>query len=389
MTQQAVPGVLSGVRVLELGQVLAGPFAGAIFADLGAEVTKLERVQGGDDARHMGLPFRHGDALIFQVFNRGKQSVAIDLKTPEGKAAFERLVAEHDIFIHNLRPGVPRDLGIDAAQLCARHPRLIYGEISAFGHLGPMAMQPGYEPLVQAFSGLSAINGGPDDPPMRAGASLCDQGTGMWVVIGALALLHRRSITGQGGVVQGSLLETAMGWMGQKADTYLNQGQLPERHRSGHPGFVPYEAFDTADGPLLICCGTDRLFAKLAHEVGRPDWAQDPRFAHNRARIAHKAELLAELQAIMRTAPRASWEQRFTAAGVPCAPIHSVPEALAHPQVQALGIVQDVPGEDFALTALPLSIDGERPQIRSGAPRLGAGNAQAGVQPVPKAPSSL
>ncbi len=389
MTQQAVPGVLSGVRVLELGQVLAGPFAGAIFADLGAEVTKLERVQGGDDARHMGLPFRHGDALIFQVFNRGKQSVAIDLKTPEGKAAFERLVAEYDIFVHNLRPGVPADLGIDAAQLCARHPRLIYGEISAFGHLGPMAMQPGYEPLVQAFSGLSAINGGPDDPPMRAGASLCDQGTGMWVVIGALALLHRRSITGQGGVVQGSLLETAMGWMGQKADTYLNQGQLPERHRSGHPGFVPYEAFDTADGPLLICCGNDRLFAKLAHEVGRPDWAQDPRFAHNRARIAHKAELLAELQPIMRTAPRASWEQRFTAAGVPCAPIHSVPEALAHPQVQALGIVQDVPGEDFALTALPLSIDGERPQIRSGAPRLGAGNAQAGVQPVPKAPSSL
>ena len=152
---------------------------------------------------------------------------------------------------------------------------------------------------------------------------------------------------------------------------------------------MPYEAFDTADGPLLICCGNDRLFAKLAHEVGRPDWAQDPRFAHNRARIAHKAELLAELQAIMRTAPRASWEQRFTAAGVPCAPIHSVPEALAHPQVQALGIVQDVPGEDFALTALPLSIDGERPQIRSGAPRLGAGNAQAGVQPVPKAPSSL
>ena len=384
-----MPGVLTGVRVLELGQVLAGPFAGAIFADLGAEVTKLERVQGGDDARHMGLPFRHGDALIFQVFNRGKQSVAIDLKTPEGKAAFERLVAEHDIFIHNLRPGVPADLGIDAAQLCARHPRLIYGEISAFGHLGPMAMQPGYEPLVQAFSGLSAINGGPDDPPMRAGASLCDQGTGMWVVIGALALLHRRSITGQGGVVQGSLLETAMGWMGQKADTYLNQGQLPERHRSGHPGFVPYEAFDTADGPLLICCGNDRLFAKLAHEVGRPDWAQDPRFGHNRARIAHKAELLAELQPIMRTAPRASWEQRFTTAGVPCAPIHSVPEALAHPQVQALGIVQDVPGEDFALTALPLSIDGERPQIRSGAPRLGAGNAQAGVQPVPKAPSSV
>jgi formyl-CoA transferase len=379
--------VLTGVRVLELGQVLAGPFAGAIFADLGAEVTKLERVQGGDDARSMGLPFRHGDALIFQVFNRGKQSVALDLKTEAGQAAFERLVAEHDVFIHNLRPGVPRDLGIDAAQLCARHPRLIYGEISAFGHLGPMAMQPGYEPLVQAFSGLSAINGGPDDPPMRSGASLCDQGTGMWLVIGALALLHRRSITGQGGVVQGSLLETALGWMGQKADAFLNEGKLPERHRSGHPGFVPYEAFDTADGPLLICCGNDRLFAKLAAELGQPGWATDPRFANNRARIANKAALLAELGAILRTQTRAVWAERFTAAGVPCSPVHSVPEAMAHPQVQALGIVQAVPGEDFALTALPLSIDGERPHIRSGAPRLGAGNAQAGVPPLPLCPS--
>ena len=377
--------VLSGVRVLELGQVLAGPFAGAIFADLGAEVTKLERVEGGDDARHMGQPFRHGDALIFQVFNRGKQSVALDLKSEAGKAAFERLVADADIFIHNMRPGVTAALGIDAPQLCARHPRLIYGEISAFGHLGPMAMQPGYEPLVQAFSGLSAINGGPDDPPMRSGASLCDQGTGMWVVIGALALLQRRHQTGQGGVVQTSLLETAMGWMGQKADTFVNEGTLPERHRSGHPGFVPYEAFDTADGPLLICCGNDRLFAKLAQELGQAHWSQDPRYAHNRARIAHKAELLAELAAIMRTQSRAVWVERFTAAGVPCAPVHSVPEAITHPQVQALGIVQAVPGEDFKLTALPMTLDGVRPPIRSGAPRLGAGNAQAQVPAMPAA----
>ena len=382
MSDASAMGVLAGVRVLELGQVLAGPFAGAIFADLGAEVVKVERVEGGDDARAMGPAFRHGDALNFHIFNRGKQSVALDLKSADGLAAFERLVGEADIFIHNLRPGVPAKLGIDGASLCARHPRLIYCEISAFGSTGPMAMQPGYEPLVQAFSGLSSINGGPDDPPMRSGASMCDQGSGMWAVIGALALLQRRQQTGRGGILQTSLLETALVWNGQKADAYVNEGRLPLRDRSGHPGFVPYEAFDTQDAPLLICCGNDRLFAKLATELGRPDWLADERFASNRARLAHKAELLAQLQPLLRARPRAEWAARFEAAGVPCAPIHSVPEALAHPQVRALGILAPIAGEDFSLTALPLSIDGQRPLPHAGAPRLGADNAAHGL-PVP------
>lgn len=372
-------GVLEGVRVLELGQVLAGPFAGAILADLGAEVVKIERVEGGDDARRMGPDFRHGDALNFHIFNRGKQSVALDLKSAEGRAAFERLAGEADIFIHNLRPGVPAKLGIDGPALCARHPRLIYGEISAFGHLGPMARQPGYEPLVQAFSGLSSTNGGPDDPPMRSAASLCDQGSGMWVVIGALALLHRRAQTGRGGILSTSLLETALVWNGQKADAYVNEGRLPVRDRSGHPGFVPYEAFDTQDAPLLICCGNDRLFAKLAAALGRPDWLADERLATNRARLAHKAVLLEQLAPLLRTRPRAEWLARLEAAGVPCAPIHSVPEALAHPQVQALGILAAVPGQDFALTALPLTIDSQRPLPRAAAPGLGQHNAAHGV----------
>ena len=379
-------GVLEGVRVLELGQVLAGPFAGAILADLGAEVVKIERVEGGDDARRMGPDFRHGDALNFHIFNRGKQSVALDLKSAEGRAAFERLAGEADIFIHNLRPGVPAKLGIDGPALCARHPRLIYGEISAFGHLGPMARQPGYEPLVQAFSGLSSTNGGPDDPPMRSAASLCDQGSGMWVVIGALALLHRRAQTGRGGILSTSLLETALVWNGQKADAYVNEGRLPVRDRSGHPGFVPYEAFDTQDAPLLICCGNDRLFAKLAAALGRPDWLADERLATNRARLAHKAALLEQLAPLLRTRPRAEWLARLEAAGVPCAPIHSVPEALAHPQVQALGILAPLPGEDFALTALPFSIDGARPLPRSAAPRLGADNAAHGLPPATVTP---
>ena len=374
--------ILQGVRVLELGQVLAGPFAGAILADMGADVIKLERVDGGDDARRMGLAFRHGDALNFHVFNRGKQSVALDLKTPEGKAAFEQLAAEADIFIHNLRPGVPQALGIDGESLCARHPRLICCEISAFGHIGPMAMQPGYEPLIQAFSGLSSTNGGPDDPPLRSGASVCDQGTGMWAVIGALGMLQRRHLTGRGGVVSASLLETALVWNAQKADSFTNQGEMPPRHRSGHPGFVPYEAFDTADGPLLICCGNDRLFAKLAHELGRVDWVTDARFATNWARLKNKPALMAQLEPLLREKARADWTARFNDIGVPCAPVNTVPEALADPQVQALGLLQDVPGEDFQLTGLPLSFDGERPRFQSAAPRLGEHNAQ-GFKPRP------
>ena len=379
-------GVLAGVRVVELGQVLAGPFAGAIFADLGAEVIKVERVDGGDDARRMGPAFRHGDAHNFQIFNRNKQSVAIDLKTSQGLAALDSLLADADIFIHNLRPGVADALGIDAGTLCARFPRLVYGEISAFGHTGPMKMRPGYEPLIQAFSGLSSLNGGPDDPPMRSAASVCDQGTGMWIVIGALALLQRRQRTGAGGVIQGSLLETALTWNAQKSDAFVNEGRLPARDRSGHPGFVPYEAFDTADAPILICCGNDRLFAKFARELDQPAWVDDPRFTTNRARIQNKAALLALMLPILRSTPRAAWLVRLESAGVPCSPVNTIAESLAHPQVQALGMLQSVPGEDFSLSGLPFSVDGVRPAHRRGAPGLGEHNARHAIARAGEAP---
>lgn len=366
-------GILAGLRVIELGQVLAGPYVGAIFADLGADVTKLERPEGGDDARRMGPDFRHGDALTFHIFNRGKRSRAIDLRSEAGRAELDALAAGADILVHNLRPGVPEALGVDGKTLCARHPRLIHGAISAFGHVGPMAMRPGFEPLLQGYSGLSSLNGGEGDPPMRAAPSLCDQGTAMWIVIGMLALLHRRNATGRGGMVQGSLLETALMWAGQKTDAFVNTGQLPERHRSGHPVLTPYEAFEAADGPILICAGNDRLFAKLALVCRRADWVEDARFATNRARLVNKAALFAELCPILAGRERAHWEAALEAAGVPVSPIHTLPEALAQPQVMALEMLQAVPGEDFRLTALPITLDGERPRISHGAPRLGAG----------------
>ena len=374
--------VLQGLRVIELGQVFAGPFAGAILSDLGAEVIKVERVQGGDDARRMGPAYLRGDALNFHIFNRGKQSVALDLKSQSGRDALSRLLSQADVFVHNLRPGVAEQLGVDAKSLTARHPQLIYAEISAYGSAGPLAHQPGYEPLMQAFSGLSSLNGGEGDAPMRSATSLCDQGSGMWLVIGILSLLHRRHQTGKGGVVQSSLLETAMMWNAQKSDAWINEGRLPERHRSGHPGFVPYEAFDTADLPILICCGNDRLFAKLTLALDQPQWAHDARFATNRDRLAHKAQLIAQIQTVLGQRGRDEWLQRFEQAGVPAAAIHALEQALAHPQLQAQQMWAAVPQDGFQLTALPLRLDGARPAITGPAPALGESNLRHGC-PLP------
>jgi len=365
---------LDGIRVIELGQVLAGPFAGAVFADLGAEVIKVERPDGGDDGRRIGAAFRYGDSMTFHEFNRNKKSVTIDLKSPSGVAALEALLATADILVHNLRPGSADELGIGAERLTERFPRLIYCAMGAYGHQGPMRLTPGYEPIMQAFAGLSAITGEPDGPPVRMGASVCDMGTGMWTVIGALTLLERRHRTGRGGIVNTSLFETALMWAGQKICGYVNEGKQPERHASGHPGMTPYEAFDAADGPFLICAGNDRLFAKLADVLGHPEWPRDPRFTTNRERLKHKPALLALISAVLKHAPRRHWIDRLAEVGVPCAPINSIAELLDEPQTKAVGLLQTPPGEDFILPALPISFDGVRPPLRNAAPRLGDAN---------------
>jgi formyl-CoA transferase len=371
-TEQTLP--LDGIRVIELGQVLAGPFAGAVFADLGAEVIKVERPDGGDDGRRIGAAFRYGDSMTFHEFNRNKKSVTIDLKSPAGLAELDALVATADILVHNLRPGSADELGIGGARMTARFPRLIYCEMGAYGHQGPMRLTPGYEPIMQAFGGLSAITGEPDGPPVRMGASVCDLGTGMWTVIGALTLLERRHRTGRGGIVNTSLFETALMWAGQKICGYVNEGKPVERDASGHPGMTPYQAFDAADGPFLICAGNDRLFAKLADVLGHPEWPRDPRFTTNRERLKHKPDLLAMISAVLRAAPRRHWIDRLAEIGVPCAPINSIPELLDEPQTAAVGLLQTPPGEDFILPALPMSFDGARPPLRNAAPRLGDAN---------------
>ena len=367
--------ILAGIRVVEIGQVLAGPFAGAILADLDAEVVKVEKPGGGDDARNMGPAFRHGDSLTFHEVNRGKSSVVLDLRQADGVAALHALLNDADILVHNMRPGVPEQLGIDPEAVTARHPRLIYCAMSAFGHVGPLSMRPGYEPLLQAFAGLCSINGAPEGPMARIGASVVDLGTGMWTVIGALAALQRRERTGRGGVVNTSLFETALTWAGQRFNAYVNEGRIPERSATGHANLVPYQAFETADAPLMICCGNDRLFARLAEALGRPDWATDPRFASNRGRLANRTEMVAQIGAALAAAPRAEWMAKLTAAAIPNGPMNTIAEVAAEAQTAAIGLLQKVPGEDFSLLGLPISFDGERPAIRAGAPRLGVAPA--------------
>ena len=265
-------------------------------------------------------------------------------------------------------------LGIDGPSLCARHPRLIYCEISGFGATGPMKKLPAFEPVAQAFSGILSINGNPDAPPARLGVSVVDMGTAMWTVIGALSALHQREISGKGGVVNTSLLETALAWAGPHIAGFLNEGRTPKRLGTAHPHLVPYQTFEAADGSLLIAAGNDRLFERLCGALGVPEWKTDPRFVGNRARIQNRVELIKLISEKVATNNRQFWIGTFTAAGVPCAAVNTIPEVLQEPQIAALGILQKVADTGVTLTGLPLSFDGARPQIRKLGPRLGQDN---------------
>ncbi|HYF60879.1 MAG TPA: CoA transferase [Burkholderiaceae bacterium] len=384
----ASPLPLAGVRVVEIGQNLAGPYASQILASLGADVLKVERPEGGDDARGWGPPFRNGTATSFQAMNRDKRGITLDLKDPAAIAWLKAHLAEVDVLVQNLRPGVMEALGLDAATLLEANPRLVYCSLRAFGHVGPMRMQPGYEPMIQAFAGMFSVNGTEDGPPARVGMQVLDLGTGVWAALGCLAALHRRHATGRGGVVDASLFETALGWLGVVLAGFDATRVQPPRHRSGNPRVVVFQAFDTADGEIVIAAANDRLFAKLVRELGRPEWAADPRFASNALRVANKAEVIPPMAAILRERPSAEWLERLERIGVPCAPIHDLRQVLDQPQTEAIGILQEVPGEDLRVVGLPLSFDGERPPVRHRAPALGEHNAAFGLPPArPSSPT--
>jgi crotonobetainyl-CoA:carnitine CoA-transferase CaiB-like acyl-CoA transferase len=366
---------LAGIKVVEIGQNLAGPYAGEVLATLGADVVKVERPEG-DDARGWGPPFWRGTSTIFHTINRNKRSITLDLKDPSAVAWLKDYLAEADVLLHNLRPGAMAELGLDAESLCARYPRLVYGALSAFGHKGPRRLQLGYEPLVQAFAGIFSVNGAEDGEPARVGVPILDMGTGMWLALGCIAALLRRTQTGRGGTVDASLFETALTWLTVAFSNFQVSGQVPVRHRTGSRRLIVFEAFVATDGEIIIAAANDRLFRKLAIALGRPEWAEDERFTTNAQRLAHKDVLLPEIRAIIARQPSEHWVDLLEAAGVPCAPVQDVKHAVAEPQAAALGMIADVPESGLSLIGLPLSFDGERPPMRRRAPELGEHNGE-------------
>lgn len=365
---------LTGIKVVELGQNLAGPYAAEVLAHLGADVVKIERPEG-DDARRWGPPFWKGVSPGFLAVNANKRSITLDLKNPEDQAALNELIAGSDVLIQNFRPGSLDAMGLGADALVARHPRLIYCSVWAFGRQGPMALKPGYEPILQAFSGLMVMNTGEDEPARRIGTSILDYGTGMWAAIGALAGLVNRAQTGRGCVVDASLLETALAWLKGHIASFNVTGNVPDRHRTGSGRLIPFQDFDTKTGPIIIAAGNDRLFAKLADVLGHPEWSTEPRYKTNAERYAHKAELLGKIEEILLTRTKGEWIDQLEAAGVPCGPIHGLKDILVQAQTEALGMIQPVPGDEISLVGLPLSFDGERPVIRLAPPKIGEHNS--------------
>lgn len=359
--------LLEGINVVEMGQALAGPFVGTILADLGAQVVKIESPDG-DAARGWGPPHIGEDASVFHYVNRNKLSVTLDVAQPEDRARLDALLAEADVFVHNMRPGSATKLGVDAATLMARHPRLIHGDIAAFGHVGPLKDRPGYELALQAYGGILSVTGTAGSGPVRAGPSIMDFGTGMWVALAVLAGLVRRSINGKGCRIEASLLETAISWMGLHLANFATDGKLPEPMGTSHPLVAPYGAFDAADGPIIIATASDGLFSRLAKALEHPEWLDDPRFASNSSRVGNRAAINAAISAVTATRPKADWVDILSAAGVPCVPIQNAAELMADPQVQALGILTPEPGGEVPIVGMPFNVDGERPPLRRAAP---------------------
>jgi crotonobetainyl-CoA:carnitine CoA-transferase CaiB-like acyl-CoA transferase len=364
-------GPFAGLVVIELGNSVAAPFAGQILGELGARVIKIEKADG-DDARRWGPPFWEGASPFFQALNRNKKSVVCDLRDPQQIQELKQYICEHaDIVIQNLRPGHVEKLGLDADSLLAQQPRLIYCNLGAFGKVGPLKDRPGYDPLMQAFGGIMSTTGEPGRPSVRVGASIVDMGTGMWGIIGILTALLERQQSGVGKVIDVSLYETATTWVSLLAAQYLSNGELAVKQGSGASGIVPYKGYMTSDGELVIAAGSDALFKALSTTVGKPEWASDPRFTDNPRRVENQTALYTMLDAIIVTQPTDYWVEQLEAAGVPCAPVNNLAQMVAHPQTQALGLMQDVPGTGMRFIGLPISFNGVRPKPYAAPPKLG------------------
>jgi crotonobetainyl-CoA:carnitine CoA-transferase CaiB-like acyl-CoA transferase len=338
------PAPLAGVRVLDLSRVIAGPFCTQLLGDLGAEVVKVEHPEHGDDSRGMKPPAAGDEAHFYLAFNRSKKSVAIDLGRPEGRDLVHRLAAVSDVLVENFRPGVMRRLGLDWDTMHARHPALIYCSISAYGQTGPRAERPGFDPVLQAESGMMAVNGEPDGDPLRHPIAIVDTFTGLYAATAILAALFARRETGRGQRIELALLDCAVAMLGNVGQYYLTSGQDPARLGNAHPAAVPVGLFKTRTGPFYLACGTDRLYRQLCDAVlRRPDLVADPRFSTNSARVVNREALFAVLERIFAGDTRESWLARFEAAGVAAGAVRPVSQALESDEVRERGLVATVP----------------------------------------------
>jgi len=362
---------LDGVTVVEIGTSVAAPFGSWILGCLGARVIKIESARG-DDARQWGRILPDGRSSFFEALNANKESVVLDLRDKQDKNWLKEFCeTKADVVVQNMRPGKVVQLGLDGPSLALVNPRLVYFNLGAFGAVGPKSNAPGYDPLMQAAGGIMSVTGEPDRPPVRVGVSLVDMGSGMWAAIGILAALYQRTSTGRGAIIDGSLYETAVTWVTNQSAMVQVDGCNPEKVGSGARGMAPYQAYDCADGYLVVSAPNDNLFNRLCRALGIPELLDDPRFATNQKRYANLIELNGYLEPLLKNKTRDHWMAILEDAGVPCAPVRQITEMLDDEQTRALGIMQSLPGMALELVGLPLSFDGKRPALRTMPPALG------------------
>ncbi|MFE5591984.1 CaiB/BaiF CoA transferase family protein [Streptomyces sp. NPDC056549] len=363
-------GALSGIVVADFGRVLAGPYMTMLLADLGADVIKIERPGSGDDTRAWGPPFAAGEATYFLGVNRNKRSVTLDLTDPEDLAAARAIVDRADVLVENFRPGTMEKLGLGYEDVRADNPGLVYCSVTGFG-TAEGARLPGYDLLVQAMGGLMSVTGEPDGQGTKAGVALVDVITGLHAGLGILAALRHRERTGEGQRVEVSLLTSLLSALTNQAAAHLGAGVVPRAMGNRHPSIAPYEVFEARDRPLVLAVGNDRQFRTLCERLGRPELGEDPRFATNTARVAHREELVEALAAPLATRTADVWFEELTAAGVPCGPINDL--AAAFDLADRLGLAPRVPESAAGpgQVAHPIRLGATPPSYRSAPPRLG------------------
>jgi crotonobetainyl-CoA:carnitine CoA-transferase CaiB-like acyl-CoA transferase len=370
---------LQGMHVVDVTTSIAGPYCAEILAALGADVVKVERPDTGDDGRAWGPPFWNGESAMFLAVNAGKRSLAVSLGDERGRDAVLRLADGADVFLQSLRPGLAERLGLGAEALRVRNPRLVYCTIGAYGQVGPLQDEPGYDALMQAAGGLVSMTGEPGRPGVRVGSSLIDMGTGMWAALGILTALLEREHTGDGTLVDTSLYETALGYVGYHLVGYLADGTVPTGQGTVFPMVAPYQVFPTNDGELMVAAGNDRLFALLCDVLDLPELVADERFETNPGRVRNRERLVELVAARLVERDTADWQARLTAAGVPAAPVADIADVADAEQTRALGMLQEVGHAgipDLRLPALPLSFDGERARHGSAPPAVGEHTAE-------------